>query len=458
MTRARVILVVLLALQAALLAFVPSHPLGGDEPYYVEKARYFAEHGTFPRATPGHLAAVRGEGGNTDWRPPGYPLFVAAVSLGGFETNALRARVTAVQFLLIAIAVWLAFVSLERRALSASEGGLRARHSQEIAAVVLGIAPWPYAHASLISPESLNAALVLFGLLLLERRKIVGGSLLLSCTFLLRPEMLAVVPFPIAAAILPRWRFRDAGRAAACFLLLLGAQYAYRAHFTGQLSLSPFGPLRIYNEGAFAWANSWIGTEHEAYDFVYGLGEGDTTGALPARAFADDEERRAVEALRARVRREGLTREIDQQFGELARRRKEEHPFAAVVAPRLWHTAHLWLNTETSEQLLHALSYIPRAVRLPLLGALLLLKLALLAAFFLGVRNRPVLATFVIARTLLIGLVLNWMVNRYMVAAWLPLIVCALTLLLPTERATGDSRLAFPLSPHGGKRVARSAG
>ena len=418
MTKGRLILLVLLALQAALVAFEPPRPARGDEPYYVEKARYFVEHGAFPRATAAHFAAVRGEGGNSDWRPPGYPLFVAVVSLGDFEIDGLRRRVTAVQFLLIAAAVWCAFVSLERRALSP--------RMLLVAAVIFGLAPWPYAHASLISPESLNASVAMFALLLLERGKIAAGSLL-SCTFLLRPEMLAVVPFPVAAAVFRRWSWRDATKATAVFLLVLGVQYAYRIHFTGELSLSPFGPLRIYNEGAFAWANSWTGTEHEAYDFVYGLDQRDTTGELPERAFADEAERREITLLRQRVRREGLTWELDGEFAEVARRRKEEHPFLAVVVPRLWHTVHLWLNTETNEQLLHALSFVPRAVRRPLIGALLLLKLALVVAFFYGLRRRPVCATFVIARTLLIGLVLNWMVNRYMVAAWLPLMLVSMS-------------------------------
>ncbi|MFP5245803.1 MAG: hypothetical protein ACLGH0_03840, partial [Thermoanaerobaculia bacterium] len=310
-----------------------------------------------------------------------------------------------------------------------------------LAALVLGIAPWPFAFVELLGPDSLTASISFFGLLLLTRaRAFFFGALLLSSTLLLRPEMAAVAPVPIAVALWSLRRPKFFVAAAIAFLLPVLTQYAYRTWSTGHAGTSLFGSLTIYNAGAFAWANSWIGTEHEAYDFVYALSR-HRVMPLPERAFHDDAERTAIKQLQERARAEGYSADIDAQFAEIARRKKAEHPFSAVVLPRLWHAAHLWLNVETSDALLVALSNVPRIIRRPMLAALLLLKLALLILFLRNLATShlaTLFASFVIARTLLIGLVLNWMVHRYTLAAWLPLIVVAL---LGRGRAADESRV-----------------
>jgi hypothetical protein len=430
--RALAVLIALVAMQCAIaLLNVPSKPLGGDERYYVAKARYLYEHGRFQKATAADLAAEAGGPGNSDWRPQGYPAFVALVSSGNFDVVPLRRRVTVVQLALVVAAVLMAW-----RLVPPTLG----------AALVLGLSPWPFGFVTQIVADSLNACVAFFALVLLlrwaagERPRtalLFAGAFLSASTLLLRPEMAAVAPVPVAAALLIRWR-RDRvtivqlAAAASAMLIIVAAQFAYRTYFTGRVQPTLFGGLHIYNRGAFEWANSWVGTEHEAYDFVYGLGQIDKGKPLPARAFASEEERRTVEELRARVREGGFTADVDAAFGRLAEQRKRERPFAAIVLPRLWHTAHLWLNSETNDQLLLFLSGWPRPLRRIFIAGLLLLKLALLALFLRQVIRGPtqplvaILGSFVIARTLLVGLVLNWMVHRYMTAAWLPLIVVAL--------------------------------
>ena len=435
-----IVLVTLLAVQAVLVAGLPPSPFVGDEPYYVNKARYFAEHGTFPRVSAAARAAEAGAGGDSDWRPPGYPLFVAAVSGGNFEPETLRPRVAAVQFLGVALVAVTALACL-----STFAGG----RTMLVAALVLGAAPWPFDFVSLVGADSLNATVSFFGLIALWRwtrgaggcAGLFGASLLFSSAFLLRPEMIAVVPLPIAVAVILRTVslrsfLRLGATAAAAFLCVVAAQYAYRTHLIGRVEPSLFGGLHIYNAGAFAWVHSWVGTEDEAYDFVYELPEGGRR-TLPARAFRDEEERRAVDALRDAARRQGYTVEIDRAFGELAARRRRDDPFFAIVVPRLWHAMHLYLNLETNDQLLHALRRVPRTPRRGLIGLLLGLKVALLAAFAVKtarlLRGRwramqlpALLASFVVARTVLVGLILDWMPHRYALMCWMPLIVVAL--------------------------------
>jgi hypothetical protein len=427
-----VVLVALLAAQSALvLTHIPSSRLTGDEPYYVAKARHLVEHGRFPKARPADLAAEAGAPGNSDWRPQGYPAFVALVSGGEFETVALRRRVTVAQLALVLVSIAVAW-TLTGRTL--------------VAAIVLGVSPWPFAFVTQILSDSLNACIAFIALALLYRWAIstashnallFAGALLSAATLLLRPEMAAIAPVPVAVALFLRWRrhsLKAAHVVAACvaMLLVVAVQFSYRTWFSGRVEPTLFGGLHIYNPGAFAWVNSWIGTEHDAYDFVYGLAQGDPEHPLPDRAFADDAERHAVETLRARTRAHGFSPEVDQGFAQLAAKRKNERPFGAIVLPRLWHTVHVWVNTETNEQLLAWLGNWPRPARRALIGALLLLKAGLLLLFVWRIIRRRasplvmMMGSFVIARTLLVGLVLNWMVNRYLLVAWLPLLVVCL--------------------------------
>jgi hypothetical protein len=313
-------------------------------------------------------------------------------------------------------------------------------------AALLGVVPWPYEFVSLLSPDSLTAAITFFGVIILwrsaEQQSIAltfAGALLLSTTFLMRPEMIALVPVVLAAAVLLRNANRGVllMRAATClgaFAIIIALQMAYRFDFTGR-GPSLFGGLHISDRGAFAWVNTWLGTENEAYNFVYGLSNGQPQDDLPSRAFSNAVERRTVSDAIQTVRRRGYGPDVDAAFQQLAEKRQRDHPFVAIVATRIWHTVHLWINVETNGQLLNALASIPRTLRRPMLGVLALLKLTLLVLFIAGVlRSKEssaaalvtLFAVVVIGRTLLVGAALNWMAHRYVLTAWLPLLGCAL--------------------------------
>jgi hypothetical protein len=429
---ATLLLLVALAAQVVLAFPGGTTSLHGDEGYYVGKAQYFHEHHRFPRATADDLAVENGQvRGLSDWRPQGYALFLAACGSGLADPSALRRRVTIVQSLLIAVALILFFFALRRHTVSTT--------SRIATALVLGIAPWPFEFAQTLGPDSAVASFTAIALFLLARypRSVFLATLLFSITFAMRPEMIVLPPLIVGCAMLfqERHRMRFAFVAAIAFLAVLGAHYAYRIDFTGQRMPPVFGGLQIPDRGAFAWTNSWIGTENEAYNFVYSLTNGQPAPPLPERAFANEAERRIVETSVAHVRATGHYSEADDDaFAALARRRQRENPARAVVA-RLWHTVHLWVNVEMNTQTLNLLSNVSRPVRQVILGALMLLKCGLLAGFLLFVvrirafRNDAFLilcAVYVIARTLLIGIVLGWFTHRYVVNAWIPLMACAM--------------------------------
>jgi hypothetical protein len=439
----RVVLVILLALQAALAMWTAAagHAANGDEPYFIAKARYLSEHHAFAHASAADLEIERGtRWGISDWRPPGYPAFVALCAMGRFDVAAVRMRVTAAQFIVLAAALFLGFLTIEPVL-----PGLRAI----TAAALFGLAPWPFEFVTSINTDSLTMSLTFIGALVLWRARSAAaaflGALALMATMLLRPESAALAPLIIAVAVVlkrgARWL-----PAVAAIVLVFGLQLGYRRHFTGAWSPSLFGGLHVRDQGAFDWAHTWYGTEAETYDFVYGLTNGDLRRELPPRAFADDAERRAVEAAISSVQRNGYSPAVDDAFRRLAEKRKREHPLAANAGPRLWHAAHLWINVETNSQLLRLLAPVPRALRRVLLGSLLALKLALYALFVAALVRLPrfpaelrglvlVMAAIVVTRTLLVGVILNWLTHRYALPCWPPLMECAMAAMATVRRA-----------------------
>lgn len=446
------LLVVLLAAHLALTLAHYHHPLITDEIYWVRNARHLVEHGSLPPIDPAALAAEQGQAwAASDWRPQAYTVFLAICSLGDFDDPdvTLRLRATTVQFLLLAAIV----IALYRVA-------VRAGVSRWPAALLLGIAPWTFEFVNELGADSLNAFVMSLALLLLWRwiadphrgtAWLFGSALVASVPLLVRPEMIVLAPVVIGLAMLLRRPFTRAEflTAVAAFALVLGIQVAYRIWFTGKPGIYG-GRQQIVNRGAFHWAETWPGTEKEGYDFVYLLTEGRPI-ALPERAFADEHERQRVQSIVDRVRARGrYTREDDTAFEVLARERTRRFPIL-VASLRLWHTAHLWLNNENPNPILDALAPVPRGVRRPIYGALLLLRLAIYAAaLFAAVRAAVrlrrgeadafdrltlLMAGFILARSLLVGLVLNWKVHRYVLVAWPAMLWCACAALRPRTSA-----------------------
>jgi hypothetical protein len=440
-----VVLLALLATQAAIILTHYRHPLISDEVYYTAKGKYFAEHHRFAPADPHALAAEEGrEWGNSDWRPPGYAIFLAVVSGGDFHDPAgtLRLRVTIAQVAMV-IASLMAMYFM----------ALAAGSPPYAAAILLGTPPWTFFAVNEIGPDPENLAITALALLLLSRWMVSrrgGAAWLLAGTFVgalalfFRPEMIVMPPLLVVAAALLRMRyagrvaFRELVAAGVIFSAVVGLQMAYRTWFTGRPGV--FGGLHIYNRGAFDWANAWFGTEKETYDFVYTVGEG-RAASVPERAFDSPAERAAVMALVGRIEARGAyTAADDAEFEALAGAKERAHPMRLALL-RVWHTVHLWLNVENNSPLLEALAPVPRPFRRVIYGGLLGIRLAALALAVLAagrcIRELSrgtfdhytlivaLLMFYVAVRSVLTGLVLNWNVHRYVLSAWPPLLCCA---------------------------------
>jgi hypothetical protein len=431
----------------------PGLSFNGDEPYYVAKARALQCFHRFPRLLPPEYGSPFPAKfwGNSDWRPPGYPLLLAAATFPDVLRGTTRERVACIQFGGVASVLAVLFLL----AVSPTDGTGWAL----TVALVLGAAPWPFAYASLIGPESAVLVLATFGAVLLgfytsgggRRSPLVLGVLCLSLSFLLRPEGIVLVPFMVILAIAVRsWGHRrlearirgDAATAVLVFVAVLSVQVLYRVNVVGRFEV--FGPGRFFNEGAFAWIHTWFNTEGSAYDrFAYRLWDGKPNlSELPALAFRDDSEKVEIgKALEALVRGEQYDETIDRRFAEVASKRCREAWFCSVVGPRISRTVQLWVNLSTNSHWLSALATMPRPLSRTVVGGLLAAKLLLLAAAALAIgaavraaltgdldRNgifTVMLGGYLVGRTLLVGMGLGWMVARYMVPAWPGLLWCS---------------------------------
>lgn len=429
------VLVALLAIQAAIALPPPPRPYAGDEPYYMDKARQIAR-GRIDRATPEELAISRGEiWGTADWRPPGYPTFLALAGAGHLDFVALRRRVAAIQFAAIATVLLAIFALFGRRA-------------PLPAAILLGIAPGALEFLTVLYPDPLTATLMFFGILLMwraivSRRALLmfAGALLTSAGFLLRPEMIVVSAAMIALVFL-FVRFRPAlcAAAAAAFLLVCAVQYAYRIQLTGERFPTFFGGFRTESLGAYHWVNGRLLTEHEGLeDIVYTMAGGGEP-RIPERVIADAREREEIDRALAILRRDHRnSAAVDLTFERLAKEHARNEPVHGWLVPRVAHIGQLWINLSTNAQTLATLSRVPRSLRLPLLALLFAVKCAAVALFCMAIvaliRERrarderwtliALFAAFVIVRTLLIGSAINTMEHRYVTTAWPALLACA---------------------------------
>jgi hypothetical protein len=338
-----VVCLVLLGLKVAVLLAMP-YPGSGlpnsDAYDYVGRARTLLETGSLPFST------------GADHRPPGY--YYSLVPIVAFSTDdhqvtvvtrmahlALQSAVSVVLFLIC----WRAFPALA---------------CQLAMAVVIGLEPWTYSYTRLIVPEPLVAFLAFFGVVALSasgstagRRSamagIVIGSSLLSLTFLMRAEMMLVVPILVAIPILAiRRRSRDVlalGIAAAIpFAAVCASNVAYRLGVDGKVRL--FGTFNPAYPGLFAWVSTWSAPSRTKFLAVNGWRRGALEVAdLPRTAFEDDTEKATIACLFDRmVRTRELTAADDAVFMRVARERVRGHPVRCVLLPRLDSVRVVWIG------------------------------------------------------------------------------------------------------------------
>jgi hypothetical protein len=444
-----VILTVFCLLMGLKLFLVLQQPLpeawSGDAGDYFGKALYFHEHREFPRIQwdPSSVEALA----YSDFRPPGYPLFIASFLPFGTTVPAIAQSLRLAHFgldvattLLLLAVVWRFHNDVAYR---------------WIAAVVLGVQPWTTSFIVTLTPDTLTTFLLVLGVAFLalfatgqrawvRNLGLLGGSCFLSLTFLVRPEMIlfafAVISFGLVLALPGGLSWRSIGRngllAAVPFLAIVGANMAYRWHIAQEVGI--YGEFRHATPGLVQWTKTWIGSQTTKEPVIWGplrIGP-ESFSELPDRAFSDDGERQSLTAAARSVAERGsMTVDEDRLFGAVARERIERDPLTYYVWNRLYCIGNFWINLSNSAHFLNAFSVLPRMLSKVLTLGFFTLKLMVLGFFVVGVVSFPYRNNhstralwslsfirmgilFVLLRTLYFGAYLAIPEYRYTLVAW----------------------------------------
>jgi hypothetical protein len=446
---------VLLIILGGQLALAWSHatktmvPVGDEYDYY-DRAMYLVQHGEFRPFSEIDRQIVDGEVfGYGNFRPPGYPVILALTGLDAPTFLQLRRRMVVIQSFAIALVVICLYVGI-----SAMIGDPRWLLA---VSVVLGVQPWCFEFSSFLITESLTASLcglALIGLALFVVQENRGRSILwfaaavalFSLSFMLRPEMIVLVPALVIFAIILRTRQPQEVTilslvALMIFLMFVAANVAYRIQIEGRPAI--FGEFVHRAPGLHEWSKTWIGTQKLRHAAVYdGYKGAFDPERLPDRAFADDTERRHILSAYQRLQdSKEYDEEVDNAFQIMARKRMSDSWLMNVVAVRLWNVGNLWLNLETNSQLLDFLSLFSPTLRKALLACLLVLKIGLVFGAISAIpmlhrnlKERPPIwcdyltmlaLVFIVVRSLLIGVIIGEYLHRYMTPAWPALLWCS---------------------------------
>ncbi|MGD9781881.1 MAG: hypothetical protein AB7V14_06980 [Kiritimatiellia bacterium] len=428
--------------------------LSGDEVYYVGKARSLYRHGSY--AVNERPISAERTLSYSDFRPPGYAMFVSAFLPFGETNMDLRRCIRLSQFLLdVASTTLLLGVAFQFN---------RAKGFHIASAVLLGIQPWTSAYIASIYPDTLAAFLATTGILGLSMfvgagkwyarvPALFSGSALLSLAFGIRPEMIVFVPAMVLISLIlvkrkTSWRaIASYGILSALpFLTLVGMNIAYRWHVERQFRI--FGEFRHVTPGLIRWTQTWIGLQTSKEELLFG---GLTRGGmdverfarLPKRAFADAAEWKALENVVRNAHSRGyMTVEEDDVFMEIARARIAADPLTYFLWTRLYNSFYLWINMSNAAHYLSGFALVPRVFSKSLTALFFFAKIAVLLGFMGGAcalalrlplamhvwhANFVLLgAFFAVMRTFIVGFYVDLAEFRYALVAWPCVLIVAL--------------------------------
>jgi hypothetical protein len=339
------------------LGFVRLFPtVGGDSAAYLELARNLLDAHVFGLWRDGRMMP-------TDARPPGYPLFVAAVyGLAGRSDTVLLVAQAVLDvagcFVIAALAARLA-------------PEWRREHVQLAGLWLAALCPFLANYAAVPLTEVLAAFLSGVTLLLLVRawqheegRQTVcdragwlaaGGAAGLATLVRAESPLLmasAGAAIGLCCGARRQWaRIARTGVWLAAGLLLPLLPWAVRNEMMlGRLQFLSTRyaemPGEYVTRGFYDWTNTWLVRFRDVYAAPWKLDvEPIHAGDLPAYAFDSPEERARVQKLLNDYNDQlTMTPQIDHEFGELARERTRRHPLRTWLWVPLERVVTLWLT------------------------------------------------------------------------------------------------------------------
>ncbi len=351
------------------LAFVHWFPTATDDSAtYLQLANNWLDHHVYGLSQNGQLIP-------TDLRTPGYPAFLAGVTL------LFRRSMHAI---LLSQAVLDVFTCILTAALAAALAPASSRRRVWIIALWLAATcPFLANYSAAVLTEVVvtclaTAALACFALGLRQEPKQLDprigpqwdlpfplalvGSLLTGAASLVRPEMPLLLGVAVLVYGLRAWRARGARKAilfaaamAGAFLLPLLPWAARNAISLHKLQfLAPryaTFPGEYAPVGYYAWTGTWLERYRDVYFTVWAVGEDRANvNDLPASAFDSAEEKARVADLIAQYNDSptlDISPEMDRQYAEIARERTRRHPLRTYVRVPFERALTIWFTPRT---------------------------------------------------------------------------------------------------------------
>ncbi|HSZ20195.1 MAG TPA: hypothetical protein VK770_10410 [Candidatus Acidoferrum sp.] len=351
------------------LAFVHWFPATTDDSAtYLQLANNWVDHHVYGLLQNGQLLP-------TDLRTPGYPAFLAGVTL-------LFRR--SIQAILLSQALLDVITCILTAALAAALAPAGARRSVWIIALWLAATcPFLANYSAAVLTEAVvtflaTAALCCFTMGLREESTNVVfrigrfwafpfafsliGSFLTGAATLVRPEMPLLVGVAVLFYGLRAWRAQGARKAillaaamAGAFLLPLLPWAARNAISLRKLQfLAPryaTFPGEYPPVGFYAWTGTWLERYRDVYFTIWVIGEDRVDiDSLPATAFDSPGEKARVADLIAQYNESpelDISPEIDREFAEIARERTQRHHLRTYIRVPFERALTIWFTPRT---------------------------------------------------------------------------------------------------------------
>jgi hypothetical protein len=355
-----------LALRLAFVHWFPT--MTDDSATYLQLANNWIDHHVYGLSQNGQVVP-------TDLRTPGYPAFLAGVTL-------LVRR--SIQAILLSQAVLDVFTCILTAALASAlaPAGAR-RHVWIIALWLAATCPFLANYSAVVLTEVVvtflaTAALACFALGLRQEPMQSGirigkpwnlhmafalfGAFFTGAATLVRPEMPLLVAVAVLVYGFRAWRAQGARKAillaaamSGAFLLPLLPWAARNAISLHKLQfLAPryaTFPGEYPPVGYYAWTGTWLGRFRDVYFTVWAIGEDPAdVNDLPASAFDSPEEKARVADLIEQYDDSpelDISPEIDRQYAEIARERTQRHPLRTYVRVPFERALTIWFTPRT---------------------------------------------------------------------------------------------------------------
>jgi len=351
------------------LVFVHWFPTATDDSAtYLQLASNWVDHHVYGLSQNGQLIP-------TDLRVPGYPAFLAGVTLV-FRRS--------MQAILLSQAVLDVITCILTAALAAALAPAGSRRRIWIIALwVAATCPFVANYSAVILTEVVvtflaTAALACFALSLRRKPAQLGlriggewnlpsafallGAFLTGAASLVRPEMPLLLGVAVLVYVLRTWSPLGARKAilfaaamAGAFLLPLLPWAARNAISLRKLQfLAPryaTFPGEYAPVGYYAWTGTWLERFRDVYFTVWEVGEDRMdVNDLPASAFDSPKERARVANLIAQYNDSpdlDISPEMDRQYAEIARERTRRHPLRTYVRVPFERALTIWFTPRT---------------------------------------------------------------------------------------------------------------